>query len=268
MLHEAVRRALTEPHHDPGTNAGEHYVTLASERGLELADSVNVYRCAMNHAAIADIVVTAMKPAKQWMTLGPIGQWNSSCLAHDGYLRRFLAVSHWNEDRFIFERSSWNTLGEVCHYRLPMQLIVANIGHMSGGRRTGYFSKALLHPQKSHLRFRRKSRGTIEGFKETWSPIYREDNDQIDRETWLEAMLQDDVLQESLFVVNIPVPEESRRLRVVDLATAQLERLQALHSLPPKQLSTCFDVISPCPFRVCCHSEPESRPEDGGFDRL
>ena len=54
MLHESIRRTLTESHPDPGLNAGEHYMTLASERGLEVSDSVNLYRCAVNHAAIAD----------------------------------------------------------------------------------------------------------------------------------------------------------------------------------------------------------------------
>lgn len=266
MLHEAVNSALTEDHPDPGENAHDHYVALASERGLELSDSLNVYRTAMNHAAIADLVVTAVK--SRWQILPPIGGWVPACLRGANYLRRFLAVSHWNEDRELFERQSWYCLGEVAHYRIPMQLVVANIGHMSGGRRVGYWSKALLHPQRSHLRFKRKSRGTIEGFKESWSPVYREDNDRISRDQWLQSMLEDDVLQESLFVVNIPVPEEAECRRIEELAKRQLNRVQQIRELPDRQLSTCFDPIRPCPFRVCCHGQTESGPELGGFDRI
>ncbi len=266
MLHAAVTRALTEDHPDPGENAGEHYVTLASERGLDVSDSLNVYRTAMNHAAIADIVTTAIK--SRWEPADILTDWVPSCQRTDDYLRRFLAVSHWNEEREISERRSWHCLGEVARYRIPMQMVVANIGHMSGGRRTGYWSKALLHPQRSHLRFKKKSRGTIEGFKESWIPLYREENDQISRETWLQAMLDDGVLQESLFVVNIQVPPEEECVRIQALANRQLERLHRISALPDLQLSTCFDPISPCPFRTCCHGSLEQGPEAGGFDRI
>lgn len=268
MLHEAVRLALTEPAEDIGINAGEHYVTLASERGLDLTDSVNTYRCAINHAAIADIVVSAIHPDRTWDVPQALPSWNSSCLIAGGFLRRFVAVSHWNDDRLLYESRSWYCLGELAHYRLPMQLIVANVGHMSGGRRTGYWSKALLHPQRSSLRFRRRARSSIEGFKESWSPVYREEHDEIDREKWLQAMLDDGVLQESLFVVNIPVPPETECRKIQELATRQLQRLHSLKDLPDQQLSTCFDPLSPCPFRSCCHGEQEQGPEMGGFDRM
>jgi hypothetical protein len=271
MMHAAVRTALTEPSKDPGENAGSEYITLAQERWLDVEDGINTYRCAMNHAAIADIVTAAIQAKEPWSVPEPIGQWKSSVLTHEGFLRRFLPVSHWNEDRLLYEQRSWFCLGEVAHYRLPMQLIVAVIGHMSGGRRTGHFSKAMLHPQRSHLRFRRK-KGQFSGgpgFKETWTPVYREDVDTISRERWLECMMQDDILQESIFVVNIPVPSDHTCQEIRELASVQLSRLRSLKDLPPRQLSTCFDPIAPCPFRYCCHAEPEQVPSAAsGFLRL
>lgn len=273
---EIVRRAviagLMTDRADHGEYAGEMVMDLASSRGLDVEDSLNIYRAAVNHASIADLVTRAIRNHnnEQWRKAPDLPKWRSSCFTDPTgrILRRFLPVSSWSPERELYERQSWFCIGETAHHQIPMQLVVAVLGRMSGGRRTGFFSKGLLHPQKSHLRFKLRSRATVDGFRETWLKVYKEDNAQIDPEKWLGAMNDDGVLQESLFVVHIPVPEASQRLRVMDLATAQLERLQALHHLPPKQLSTCFDPISPCPFRVCCHCEPETGPENGGFDRL
>lgn len=270
MFHAAVRQALVEDHPDPGENAGEHFVTLAADRGLDLnRDHTNLYRCAVNHAAAADIIVTAARKGEAWRVPDPPNaSWISSALMDPGgrQLRRFLAVSSWSDERAFYETRSWFSLGEVCQYRLPMQMVVAVLGVMNGGRRHGYWSKALLHPQHSSLRFRRRSRGSVEGFKETWIPVWREEHDEIDREKWLQGMLDDGVLQESLFVVNIPVPEESEVFKIQELGKRQVDRVSALKLLPEKQLTTCHDPLSPCPFRVCCWSQPESHPQDGGFD--
>ena len=264
MLTASVHHGLTEKSEDAGENAGDRFVSLASDPGLDLADSQNVYKCAINHAAVADIITTGIR--SHWEMLPPIPPWMPSCYTADGFLRRFLPVQHWSEDREIFERRSWFCLGEVCHYRMPMQLVVAIVGHMSYGRRVGYFSKGLFHVNRSHLRFRRK--GSPEGFKESWTTVYREDRPEINREKWLQALLADDVLGEILFVVNIDVPPIAVCDRIQDLAKRQIEKLYRIKELPDKQLSTCFDPISPCAFRGCCHGEPESEPERGLFRRI
>lgn len=274
MVHQAVREAMVEPErNDWGELAGETIMTLSADRGLETTDSVNLYRCALNHAAIADIVSTAMRKPddRAWsIPKPPSSTWYTSALIDPtgSHLRRFIAVSHWNEDRELFERRSWFCLGEVAQFKLPMKMVIAVLGHMSGGRRTGYWTKALLHPQRSSLRFKRRSRGTIEGFKETWLPIYREEHAEIERQKWLQAMYEDGVLQESLFVVDVPVPGATELQKITELAKRKLEALQRLSVLPDPQLSTCLDPIAPCPFRVCCHGEPELGPEAGGFDDL
>src|SRR6516165_4175725 len=69
MLTAAVNHGLTEGAEDPGESAGEHFVSLASNPGLELADSQYVYRCAMNHASVADLLVTAIR--SKWQPLTP-----------------------------------------------------------------------------------------------------------------------------------------------------------------------------------------------------
>jgi hypothetical protein len=262
LLTEAVNHGLTAPSEDPGESAGEECVTLASNPGMEVEDSRNIYRTVMNQAAIADLIVTAMR--SKWETLPPIPPWQPSCFTADGYLRRFLPVQHWSEDREQFERRSWFCLGEVAHYKMPMQLAVAVVGHMNAGRRAGHFSRGLLHPSRSHLRFKRK----FGDFKESWTRVYREDHSELTREKWLQGMLDDGVLQESLFVVNIPVPSEAQCKEITDLAKRQIERLYEIKELPEKQLSTCFDPISRCAFVSCCHGEPESEPERGEFKRI
>lgn len=271
MLHAAIRLGLTEESTDPGQNAGEHFMTLAHKRGLEVADATNIYRCAVNHAAVADIAVTATLKGETWATPPISSTWNPACLMDKSgtHLRRFLAVSSWNDERVFYEKNSWFGLGEVANLQLPMQMVVCVIGTMSGGRRHGHWSKALLHPQHSHLRFKLKRSSTIEGFKETWLPIYREDHDEIGRDRWLQGMYDDGVLQDSLFVVNIPIPPEPECVRIQDLAKRQFERLNHLQEIPDPHLSTCHDPIHPCPFRVCCWGQPKESPsEKTGFDRI
>jgi len=270
MFNTAVRQALLETAPDVGENAGELMMTLAADRGLDVSDSINLYRCARNHAAAADIIVTAIRQQNDaWTVLPPVNGWTPSAYVDPcgGHLRRFLAVSSWHEEREFYERHSWFCLGEIAHYRMPMQMVIAILGPLSGGRRHGHFSKALLHPQGSELRFRPRRRATIDGgFRETWRPVYREDHDEIERQKWLQAMYDDEVLQETLFVVNIPVPEETQLATIRDLASRQLERLAVVTDLPEKQLSTCHNPIAPCPFRQCCWSDPEGGPEAGGYD--
>jgi hypothetical protein len=272
MFHEAVRLALVEDVPDPGEAAGEHFMTLARDRGLDITDSINTYRCAINHAAAADLVVTALrKNNRPWLELpNRVNGWKASSMmdADGALLRRFLAVSSWNEDREFFEKHSWYVLGDIAHYMMPMQLVVCVLGPMSGGRRRGPWSKAQLHPHHSELRFRVRRRRSLENFKETWLPIYREEHDEIDREKWLACMAQDEVLQESLFVMHIPVPETSRLDAIRELAERQLARAMLTGHIPDKQLSTCHNPIAPCPFRACCWNDPEQGPEAGGYDRI
>jgi hypothetical protein len=73
-------------------------------------------------------------------------------------------------------------------------------------------------------------------------------------------MLDDGVLPEVLFVRNVPVPERSVSKNIRELAKRQMEKLERMARPPDKQLATCWDLISPCPFRVCCHGTPETEP--------
>lgn len=267
-----VTAGLTIDEHDNyGEYAGEEVVTLAAERGLDM-DHVNRYRSVMNHAAIADIVTAAIRkpgsPALQVHTKG--SAWNFSSLIDPSgnYLRRFLPVGTWNQERQEHEVRSWYGLGEVCMAEMPMQMVVAQLGTMNGGRRHGHWSKALLHPQHSSLRFRKRSRATIDGFKETWIPVWREDHDEIERHRWLQAMHEDEVLQEVLFVVEIGLPGELEAGRIRDMANRKLDAAAAVTKLPDKQLSTCDGPLAPCPFRGCCWALPETAPNSQLFDEV
>ena len=256
---------------DFGTWAGDEVVTLASERGLD-ADRTNLHRSVMNHAGIADLITTAMRRPDDppWEFLPVTHGWASSCMVDSAgtTLRRFLPVSTWNPERQDHEIRSWYVTGEQCVHRMPMDLVVANLGPMSGGRRHSPWAKALLHPQQSSLRFRKRSRGTIDGFKETWKPIFREDHDNINREKWLQAMIDDEVLIECLFVIKLAAPTDQEAIRITDLAKRKLDALSKTKKLPEKQLSTCDGPIAPCPFRLCCWYDEECEPSSGVFDAI
>lgn len=275
MLTASVRAGLTEaPRPDFGEVAGETLMSLAENRGLDNVQGCHVYDCAIHHAALADIVLTGIRKPQEspWEPAGGIdGQtWVSGAYLDPSgaALRGILLVSSWSEERRNAAVRTWSTLGEVCQFGLPMRLAVAVVGSMISGRRRSPFSKGLLHPINRSLRFQRRSKGWTNGFRETWQPIWREDHAEIERQAWLQAMLEDEVLQEHLFVVDVPVPGEVERQKITDLASRKLEALVSLASLPEPKLEVCLDPIHPCPFLECCHSQPESHPEDGGFDPL
>jgi hypothetical protein len=257
MMTMAVNNALVEPATDPGENAGEHFMTLARDRGLEVSSKQDKYRCAVNHAAIADIVTMAIRrSASPWKKMPLIDGWTSAALLHDGKPFRFLPVTHWTEERQHAEIMSWFGIGETAHYGVPMDLCVVILGPIVNGRRTGPFSRALTHPKLPKLRFK-KQRGVSDDFKGDWRWVYREDNAALERQHWLQCMLDDNVLTEHLFIIAVPVPDNPKAIR--KLAKQKLEHLSKVRT-PEKQLSTCFSPLGHCPFIKCCHVNPEREP--------
>jgi hypothetical protein len=255
-------------------------MTLARERGLDLSGlkiEPDPFRTAVNHSAVADLVTTVIRKdgaARPWMKPPEMDGWQTSALMNpEGTkLRQFLAVSNWSEDREFYEKHSWYGLGEIAHYRMPVEFVIAVLGPMTGGRRHNAWAKGLLHVRRSHIRFKLHKRSTVEGFADSWSPIWREEHAEISRKKWLEAMLEDKVLEELLFVVEAPVPGFLELAKIRDLAARQL-RLSAAESasprIPERQLSTCHNPIHPCPFRRCCWMEPESTPDqDAAYERV
>jgi hypothetical protein len=267
-----VRSGLTSDREDFGEAAGESFIEMARERGLEGLKGHQVYPSAIHHACLADILVSAIrKPGDSpWIVPETLTNWKPSAMMdRDGSrLRQFLAVSYWNEDRQRSAIQSWSVIGEVCMYDMPMQLVVAVIGNMREGRRHSPWTRGYLHPSHKGLRFRRRGKNAADGFNERWLHIWRDDHGEINRETWIQRMAEDAILQEQMFVVDVEVPEQAERDRIRSMARCKDSAVRSLEVLPDPVLSVCRDPISPCPFLCCCWSHPESRPEDGGFDPI
>lgn len=271
MVSEAIRTALLASGGDYGEIAGSEVMQLAADRGLD-TDSHKLYPSVVHHAALSDLIVTSVrKPSDPpWLIPDPVQSWTSDCfLSPDGTtLRRIVLVSNWSDSRHYGECRSWRTMGEIAHYELPMDLIVVIIGQERDGLRHGPWTQGFLHPHNRTLRFRKKSRSTSEVFNDKWDKVYREDHAEISRETWLNAMLKDDVLPEVLFRVNIPIPPRPHLLRLRQMASRKLERLYALKEKPEANLSSCEWPVK-CPFIKLCHTLPEMDPaEKYGFIRL
>jgi hypothetical protein len=161
-------------------------------------------------------------------------------------------VSNWGDDRHFGECRGWFSMGEICAYNLPMQLVVAVIGQSKGGKRHGPFTKGLQHPVNRKLKFKKKNNPS-EPFKSSWLPIWREDHDEISTESWLNSMLEDTVLPDHLFKVDIPLPNQDAQMKIKDLMCKKLEEIETSDILPDQNMSTC-DFPVPCVFRNNCHS--------------
>ena len=136
---------------------------------------------------------------------------SASYLSPSGdYLRRIAIVSNWGDNRHFGECRGCVLMGEMVAYNLPMQLVVAVIGQSRSGKRHSPFTKGLLHPANKRLKFKKKNNPS-EPFKASWTPVWREDHDEISTESWLQSMLTDCVLEDHFFKVDIPLPIKRRK---------------------------------------------------------
>ena len=246
-----------------GQMAGETVLEFATTPGLDV-EGQYVYASAMNHACLADLLVSTVRKPQDlpWLVPENLKGWTSSCMMSPtgDKLRRVVIVSGWSEERHISECRSWYTLGEMAFYDLPMQLVVLVVGQQRNGRRHSHWTKALKHTiGHTHIRFRRRVGNTSGGFKDSWTEIWREDHEEISRELWLNAMLKDDVMRDLCFHVEMPPLPKYQRQYFQDLAARRMEVILGLKEKPPLQLSTC-DWPIPCPFLKVCHSIPEKEP--------
>ncbi len=259
MLAAGMREGLLSSRPDFGQAAGERCFELAVNPGLD-SKQHDLHAETVHICSMADLITSAIRKKEPWKPLEAVEVENGSMWESDAYLdpsgselRRVICVSSWSDDRHYSAVRSWGSLGTVCLHGLPMKIAVVLIGAHRDGRYHSHWSKGLLHPANKKLRFRKKSDGK---FKESWTPIWREDRDEISTGDWLQAMFDDGVLQDSLILVDLPVPESSVRQDIIDLAARRLDQIYSARTLPDRQMSTC-DFPVPCKWRTPCHAGAE-----------
>jgi len=258
LLEAGVREGVTTSRVDHGEAAGEYVIGIASEREI-FTKELSVYDLCVHNASIADIVSMAIRRLQEppWTIPAPQSlpngiEWKGSAFLAPGggSLRRIVLVSHWDEDRHYSFARSWETIGNVALYGLPMQLAICVLGQARGGRRYGYFSRGYRHPVNRGLRFRKRTDANSK-FKSSWEQIFREDYDEIATADWLSAMHADGVLADSCFSVTVDVPNAEVRKHVLDLASRKLDKLMSMKTVPDEQYTGCnwptrCQYISPC----------------------
>jgi len=258
MLMSGIREGLISDRKDFWQAAGEKCFELAIQPGLD-SKQFDLHAETVHICAMSDVISAAIRKGEPWKPVDLIEIGNGSLWESDAFLdgkesslRRVICVSSWSDDRHYSAMRSWGSLGAVCLYEMPMKIAVCLIGTHREGKYHSHWTKAVLHPVNKKLRFRKKADKTS-GFKDSWTPIFREDRDEITTQAWLQAMLDDGVLQDSMFVVDLPVPAKDVRKKIIDLASTRLNQIDGTETLPEQQLSTC-DFPIPCIFRSPCHS--------------
>jgi len=171
-------------------------------------------------------------------------------------LRHVKMVDRWDVWAQIALENSWQIMGECAAYRVPMSVVVVEIGKLRKGRWSNPFTTAYRHPVSKTLRFRRRDG---DDFGSTWEKVFRE-TDKATREEWLDAMADDGVLAEPIHVHVVQPEHVEERLA---LAASKLSRIASTDAPPEPQLSQCFERIHPCPFRSCCPRGMEPNAEMG-----
>jgi hypothetical protein len=260
MIQRSIRAGLLSDRPDFNVASGEETMTLSAEPGLETKE-YNVFDQCVHLASLSDILSYAIrKPSeKPWLIpedvrIGDGTTWRSAAYMDPTgtYLRRIAVVSNWGDDRHFSECRGYFSMGEICAYNLPMQLVIAVIGQSKSGKRHSPFTKGIQHPVNRKLKFKKKNNPN-EPFKSSWLPIWREDHDEITTESWLNSMLEDTVLPDHLFKVDIPLPTQDAQRKIKDLICKKLEEIETADILPDMQMSTC-DFPQVCTHRVHCHS--------------
>ena len=269
LLAAGIKAGLTSTRKDFNQEAGEAVIGVARDREVIQDDKCDQFSSIIHLASLADVVSSAIRrPSDEpWRLSEPVPLddgilWTPSCyLSPRGdFLRRVVLVSAWNQDRHYAELRSWHSLGEVCIQNLPMQLIIIILGQRREGRYNGYWSRGYLHPVNKKLRFRRKN-FIGQGFKDSWKEAWREDHDELPTSAWLDGMMEDGVLEDVRIRIDLPVPSEENRQRIVNLAKSKLRRIYSTKEIPEQNLSIC-DWPTPCIFRLPCHAQ---EPVSGRF---
>lgn len=268
VLRRAVTAGLLSTEDDPGQEAGDTVMTLAAERGLD-TKQFEVYGQALHLASLSDLIVTLIRaqepayarPADQRVNGLP---WVSNCFLEPSgvRLRRVVIVDRWTQDRKESESHSWFSLGEICAYQMPMTMTVIVVGQSRDGKHHSPFSKGYLHPRSKTLRLRKRTGE----FKENWQQIWREEQDQLSRDLWLDTMSEDQVMSDLKFEVEIDVPCPQVLSKIRRLIEKRLTRLQEMTEVPEPSISVC-DWPVPCQFRSACWEFTEPS-EKLGFVRI
>ena len=251
LLARGIESGLTCEAKDPGQHAADRVMELAVSRPIETPRE-NLLEIAEHHAALADFIVYLLRTGGPWLRPEPIplGKyvWQpESFLGPNHSLRRVVLCDRWTEERAIAESFDWRTL-ESAIYDMPMTLVVVVLGASRDGRRHGPLSKGWEHPVSRDLRFRKRDG---EDFGSTWIPVFRE-NFRDDREAWLESMIEDGVLDETVQIFEVPILDRGKRDAILGICASRLDHIVGTLKLPEPQLSQCFDPIRICPFRSCC----------------
>ena len=264
VLRRAVDAGLLTDEEDPGQLAGDMVMTFAAERTLDIEGSQ--YTCAIHNAALADIIVTAIRGSgPSWarpadLAIGTLNWESSSFLDPSGVrLHRVLLADRWSEDRFRSEMHSWKGLGEISVYGMPQTLHVVLIGQRRDGRHYSPWSKAWLHPRTRCLRIKKRT-GEFDGSK--WIECWRETAD-ISRDHWLDQMKEDHVMHDVFFEKDISVPDPAIVSKIRHLSEKKLKQLAEATAIPDPNPSVC-DWPTKCQFtNVCWQFRPEPTERDG-----
>lgn len=264
ILQKGVSAGVTESNRtDWGQLAGEVVYGCGVEPGI-ISEEHDLHSEIVHIACVADIVSCAIRRPKDapWKDAEVLDTWEPSNLftSPDGrYLRRVIFTTNWSDDKHYSICRSWHSIGAVCHYGLGMQLLIVVLGQHRSGRYHSFWSKGLRHPVSKQLRFRKKT-DKATPFKESWRECWREDYDELSTTDWLSAMYSDGVLQDCCFTIDLPVPSDLARQRVLDLAKMKLDKIDRMKSIPDENLSSC-SWPTKCTYIRPCHNgeQPSGR---------
>jgi len=263
LLYLALEHALISD--DPEQAAKDETIRVAQTRELDSGDH-NAFMTIRHLGYLAGIIAVALR-----QRLGPLTKvevdfsWESALFeTASGIRHRIELVSHWDDDRLRAAAHSWRVVGELAALQAPLTLTAVVIGPQRAGRRHSYWSKGVLHPTNSTLRFeRRRGRGGND-FTRGWEDVWREQRAEISTERWLNVMRSDNVLDEMILSREIAFNRDDPRMGrarkdLIEIAC----RMKNASTKAPMRRSSCDETgRGACPFQHVCYAPKEITPAD------
>lgn len=245
---------------------------LAADRGFDV-EGKQLYEMAEHFGGLADLITTVLRERQGgWerpedVSLPGGSKWSSaSFLAPEQtFLRRVVLASRWSRERKASEQNSYFSLFEACIYQIPVRMTVMIIGQLREGKHYSGWTRASRHPVNKKLRFRFKPRKDSQ-YGANWEQVWRESVDT-SRDAWLDAMREDGVMADLMFDVEVPVPIEEVRRKVIGLAERRLREIEETTETPAPSPSQCF-YPTKCPYSCVCWQFRKSPTEQLGFVRI
>ncbi len=248
-------------------NTVNNFLKQVREPGLIQAEGIDVYKLAMDYTAMIRTqieyfsrmsLLTLSKP-KQVLISSNVSWSFLSQADESGVLHRWRFVDFINDNSITTDLHSYELFADLALSGMPMTLHMVSIGRRDHDHHVSPWCKAYKSPAMNMYKFQKKSGS---GLSDNWKPIYFADDIDMDPSTWVNQMIEDNIIDNLVQHINITEPSDVHVLNLKRDLNYELMGILSNYTVPwyelPMSRSAC-DSPYVCPHQELCFSlNPEA----------